>query len=89
MKSAPKKAFLYVSRLQSTTEASDVISYLKPTFPEVECEKLISKFPQHYASFKVAIDLVNLDEAMKSSTWPYGSFVTRFFHRTSKEKKTS
>ena len=85
LKTAPKKAFLYVSRLHSSTESTDVSTFLKATFPEIECEKLTSKFPQHYSSFKVTIDFLNLEKAMDGSIWPHGCFVTRFFHRKTKE----
>ena len=85
LKVAPKKAFLYVSRLQPGTAEQDVTNFLKPKFPEAECKALESKFPQHYTSFKVTIDLMNLERAMCSAIWPCGTYVTRFFHRPAKK----
>ena len=85
LKGCPRKAFLYVSRLHPETESQDVVDFLKDDFPEVVVEKLVSKFPEHYAAFKVTIDLTHLEGAMNATIWPYGTFVTRFFHTRRKE----
>lgn len=78
---APRKAFLFVSRLKADTSCSDVVAYLKPRFPEVVCEQLPSRFPEHCASFKVIIDFSNLELAMHPEVWPMGAYVGRFFQR--------
>lgn len=81
LKTAPKLAFLYVSRLDPVTVADDLAGVLKPKLPEVTCEKIESKYPQHYSSFKVKIYLHNFETAMDASIWPAGCYVSRFFHR--------
>ncbi|KAJ3640428.1 hypothetical protein Zmor_003725 [Zophobas morio] len=86
---APKKAFLYVSRLSPGTKPESMVDLLKADFPEVQCEELESKFPQHYASFKIIIDLLNYERAMDPTIWPYGIYVTRFFQKKSQTNKTT
>ena len=83
LRSAPKKAFLHVSRLHPDTTAEHLEEFLKQTFPEVTIEATTSKFPQYYTSFKVTIDLPHLETALNDNIWPYGTYVTRFFHRKS------
>ena len=46
LKSAPKKAFLHVSRLHPDTTADELKRYLQETFLEVTIEQMTSKFPQ-------------------------------------------
>nr|CAI5836750.1 unnamed protein product [Callosobruchus analis] len=78
----PKKAFLFVSRLDPSTKTDDLVSVLKSKFPEVTCEKLRSKHPQIYSSFKVSINSGNLDIALDPSQWPEGAYVTKFFQKS-------
>lgn len=78
---APKKAFLHVSRFSPETTIDDITNYLQGDFPEVKCGKLSSKYPYHYSSFKIMIDLVNLEKAKDPSIWPRGIYVSRFFQK--------
>ncbi|CAH0553616.1 unnamed protein product [Brassicogethes aeneus] len=57
LKVVPKKSFVYVSRLEPNTQCEDIITYLNSKFPEITCESVESKFPQHYASFKITVYL--------------------------------
>ena len=81
LKTVPKKAFLYVSRLHPDTTCQNLMNFLKPKFPEIQCASLESKYPDNYSSFKVTINLENNKVAMDSATWPDGAYVSRFFHR--------
>lgn len=56
-KSTNKKAFLYVSWYMTGTQPNEIIEMLKGDFPEVICEEVVSKFPQHYWPFKRTIYL--------------------------------
>lgn len=80
LKSAPKKAFIYVGRLDSLTKPENIEEILKEEFPEIVCEQITSKYPQYYSSFKITCDLVNFEKIMDARRWPYGSYLTRFFH---------
>lgn len=89
IKIAPKKAFLYVSRLDPKTSCAALEKYVKSITPEAKCELLNSKHPDHYSSFKVTIDLHNINKAMNSEAWVPGTYVSRFFHpRPTKPKET-
>lgn len=59
----------------------EVKDYLRMKFPEVEVEKMESRFPKLYSSFKITIDETNIDEAMNPELWPEGAMVNRFFHQ--------
>lgn len=83
LRAAPRKAFLYVARFDPSTKPEQVLELLKKDFPEATCETLPSKYPEHYASFKVTVYLQNLQNAMKPDIWPYGIYISRFFHRRS------
>lgn len=80
-----KNAYIFVSRLSPNTTADEMISFLQDDYPEVKCAVLNSKYPESYSSFKVTVNLDNLERIMKTDQWPAGTIVTRFFH--SKEKR--
>ena len=77
---APKKAFIYVSRLKPGTKKQILSAYIKSHFPEAEVEELSSKFPEHYSSFKITVNLMNFEAATNTDLWPSGAYVSRFFH---------
>lgn len=81
LKTVPKKTFLFISRLDPTTTVDMMNKFVKLSFPEAHCELLNSKFPNLYSSFKVTINLNNLDRALDATEWPQGALVTRFFQK--------
>lgn len=81
LRAVPKKSFLHVTRLHPETTAAELRTFLEGQFPDVECELIKSKFPEKYASFKVAINRDNVDEAMNPQLWPRGTYVNKFFQR--------
>lgn len=83
LKTVPKKAYLFVSRLDPSTTTDDLQALLRDRFPEVLCEQMASKYPQYYSSFKVTIYLHRLGDAMDPGNWPDGCYISRFFHRKS------
>lgn len=89
LKVAPRKGFIYVSRLAPDTTADEVCELLKPEFPEVTCHQLETKYPQYYSAFKVTVHLHNFETALKPNHWPSGCYVTRYFHRKTEKKETS
>mgnify|MGYP007063935620 CR=1 FL=1 len=46
---------------------------------EAQCELLNSKFPESYSSFKITINLNNLDKALDVIEWSRDTLVTRSF----------
>ena len=89
IKVAPKKAFIYVSRLAPGTSAAEVCGLLKSKFPETTCQELDSKHPEFYTSFKVTVDLHNFNSALDANNWPSGCYVTRYFHRATTRQTPS
>lgn len=79
-KSVSKRESLFISRLDAATEIKDIVQHLAKTAPEVTCEKLTSKYPTHYSSFKVTVNAQNLDTILDANQWPKGVYVTKFFY---------
>lgn len=80
LKQPLKLAFLHVYKLHPETTVNDLQNFLKPIFPEVAVEQLISKYPNYYSSFKVTVSESKLAAAMTPTLWPSGACVNRFFH---------
>ncbi|KAJ3646257.1 hypothetical protein Zmor_023851 [Zophobas morio] len=85
IKTIPKKAFLYVSRISKETRVDTLCDYLKTSFPEVKCEQLENKFESAFTRYKVTIDYCNLDKSKDPAVWPKGVEVGRFFHPRKRE----
>lgn len=73
-------AFLHVYKLHPETAVEELREFLLPIFPEVQVEKLNSKYPNYYSSFKVAVSESKLQAALTPTLWPRGVCVNRFFH---------
>ncbi|KAJ4440753.1 hypothetical protein ANN_08977, partial [Periplaneta americana] len=81
----PKYVPLHVYRLAPETKTDEVIEFIKPSFPEVKVEKLTSRHPELYSSFKVDIYAENIDYALDSLIWPENSCIRRFLCSKTKE----
>lgn len=80
-------SFLHVYKLHPHTTEVELNNYLKQAFPEVTSEKLNSRYPNYYSSFKVTIHEEHLNTAMDPSFWPKGVLVNRFFHKRKTQDK--
>nr|CAI5840505.1 unnamed protein product [Callosobruchus analis] len=78
IKTTPKYVYLHVYRVDPNTSVDDMVCLLKDNFPEVLCEKLNSKYPKEYASFKVGVYECNFKPAMNPDVWPAGAYFNRF-----------
>lgn len=79
IKSVPKFVFLHVSRLDKDTTTGDLMGLLKSSFPEVQVEKITSRYPEAYGSFKVGVYTNNFQRIMVPQLWPVGSCISKFF----------
>lgn len=71
---------LHVYWLNKDTTVEKLKSYLNnKNFKQVICEKLNSRRPEEYASFKVSVPTTDLDAIRKPEIWPVGACVNRFF----------
>lgn len=76
----PKTVALHVYRLSPNTTEEQVVDFLKHDFSEVKCEKLKSRNPDLYSSFKVEINENNLESALNANIWPTNARVRRFLY---------
>ncbi|KAK9717333.1 hypothetical protein QE152_g23787 [Popillia japonica] len=71
LKGAIKHAYLHVYRLDKDTSVNDIQGYLKSkNFKDIICEKLASKHPDEYASFKISVPITILEEIKSPNLWP-------------------
>lgn len=75
----PKFTHLHVTRLAPGTKPEQLQAFLKPNFPDVQCEIHLSKHPEIYTSMKVKIRQDDFKKAWKREVWPSEAIVSRFF----------
>jgi hypothetical protein len=79
LKLAVRKSYLFVSRLDPTTTTDELMNFLKGRVNEVcTVEKLSSRHPSDYSSFKIGVTQTVFKEAFTSTFWPKGVFVSKF-----------
>lgn len=80
---------LFVSRISPSTSIGDFTAMVKTEINEAVCEKLTSKYPEKYSSFRVSINATSFEKAKDPNMWPDGSVVSKFFQsrQFQKEKK--
>lgn len=81
IRAAKTSRFFHVTKLDPETSIEGLLDYLQPSFPEVKVEKLNSKYPESYTSFKIMVFQENEDRIFDPSFWPAGCRVNRFFLR--------
>lgn len=84
IKGVPKLAALHVYRVDKNTTSDELTTLLTSNFQELKCEKIISKHPEIYSSFKVTILEEDFGKAMNAEVWPYVACVSRFLEMRKK-----
>lgn len=81
LKSAKDVSFKHFHSTNWDPETSDeaLLNYLKGIVSEVKIEKLNSRNPSIYASFKISVPSVDVDKIMKAEVWPSGVVLNQFF----------
>lgn len=79
IEAVPEMSYFHVFKLHPSTTMQGIIRYLKPEFPEVNCEKLTSKYPNDYSSFKVGVLESNVSKFLEPSRWATGTRINKFF----------
>ncbi|KAJ3641337.1 hypothetical protein Zmor_027849 [Zophobas morio] len=82
----PRMGYVHVYRLCPNTTAEQLQQHLVPKVSVINIEKLNSKHPEIYASFKLTVDLNDVNAAMDPKIWPTGTRINRFFHLTVKKR---
>lgn len=73
---------LHVYGLDPSTNEEDLIAFLKQnSFIDVKCEKLKSRRPEEYSSFKVSVRSDDFDRLNAPELWPVGVKFNRFLFR--------
>lgn len=82
IKGAVQFSHFHVFRLEPNITANSLINYLNSkNINEVTCEKLNSKHPAEYSSYKVSVPTKYAEEIMKPETWPENVCINRFLQR--------
>lgn len=79
LKAVQKKIPLFVSRLEPSTSTEDIINNFTDKIPGMDCEKINTKYPESYSSFKITVNSQNYSEAVNPKNWPIGVLVKKFF----------
>lgn len=88
LRAVPKYVSLHVTRMDPETKPEVMKTILEKEFPEVVCEKINSKYPELYSSFKITIKQENFKKAWRRDLWPQGSLVSRFFFKKGMPSQT-
>jgi len=89
LKAAQKLVVLFILRVDPDTTKEEVEKFANIHFQktEIHCEKLETRY-NFYASFKVTLQGVEMEDALSSHIWPSGILVKKFFYgRTLSHKK--
>lgn len=90
IKGVSKFRHFHVYRLEPTMTSEKLINYIKTkNIPDVMCEKLNSKYPEEYSSFKISVPEAYANQVITPEMWPEGICINRFlFHLTKKKTLT-
>lgn len=69
----------HVTNLEPNVDDKELLKYLQNIAPHVRLEKLNSRYPQSYASFKVSVPADESDCILKSDIWPSYVVLNHFF----------
>lgn len=85
---SPKKAAVFVSRLDQSTQSREVEDFLLDlNLTHLVCTKMKTKY-NTYSSFHVEVLESELNILLDESVWPDGSIVTKFFGRLRRDQIT-
>lgn len=77
---APRRAWMYVGRVNVNVKESQIENHLKGKFPgeDFSIERLPKRDAAHSASFKIGASLSLVEDLYKPQNWPTGVVVKRF-----------
>lgn len=88
--SAPDRPYEYhVTNLDVNTDVDILSGYLKSFSPNIIVEKLSSKNPLKYSSFKLTVPSNESSSILDSNVWPCGVVLNRFFPSKSSQRVAS
>lgn len=83
LKSAPKLSFVHLYRLDPDTSELKVAEYVSNVLGinVIGCERLNSRRPEAYSSFKLTVDQMDEPQLLDPVNWPRGVCLRKFFTR--------
>lgn len=79
--SKPNIKILHAMNFEPDTDATELSNYLKTLAPNVNVQKLNSRHPDIYASFKIIVPSDECDKLLVSDIWPEKVVLNRFLFR--------
>lgn len=91
-KAAVRRAHFHVYKVEISATAEMINDHLTlNNFEDVECEKMASKYPLSYSSFKVSINYAQKDDITNPKLWPVNvlvdPFLTRLHYNVKRKKQ--
>lgn len=87
IKGALKYGYLHVCKLEPSLQPEILVKHLNTKgFNDIICEKLESKRPKEYSSFKITVPAQNFEDLKKPELWPEGSRINHFLFRLNRSK---
>lgn len=81
LKGVKQYRHFHLYRLSPETTTKDIIDYLKTQNIDAKCEKLVSKYPDEYSSFKLSVEESHQIAIENTQLWPAGARINRFLFR--------
>ncbi|XP_044747663.1 uncharacterized protein LOC123308918 [Coccinella septempunctata] len=83
----PKYGYLHVCKLDPSLKPDLIVKHLNTNgFVGVICEKLESKRPKEYLSFKITVPAEDFEAVKNPDLWPTGSRINHFLFRLNRMK---
>ncbi|KAJ3664263.1 hypothetical protein Zmor_008445 [Zophobas morio] len=84
-----KTSSFHISRLLPGTTVEDVVAFFASTSSEINCEKMSSKHPEVYSSFKITVPNSLTESVMDPNFWPSGVTVNKFFWKRTNQNQVA
>lgn len=85
-----KYSYAYVSKLDKDTTTEDILNYLKNKgFDDIKCEKMNSKRPDIYASFRIGVPMQKFSDLNNPNIWPVARSLIVFSGRAGQQRMQS
>lgn len=84
-----KMNYFHVTNCDPETTSEDLTSYLKTIVSSIQVDRLQSRNPSQYSSFKISVPSEDVPKILKSELWPSGVIVNKFFRAKSQNKPDS
>ena len=85
IKAAVQYAHLHAYKLEPNLNADQLKNYLQSVgVQDVMCEKMDSKYPAQYSSFKISVKQDQLEKVKDANIWPKNARINRFLEHLKK-----